>query len=203
MQSIVVDTVTGSDSGQLSFRVRINAEGIGRQRGGSQLGWLAFVSVDQQPIAEQLGSNEAEVYRLPAVDSAKYASPFSAHSDTIVRLVFMPKRYGFDLLLPVLSLTAREDKQLRTYLRGYRGDPSGFRSQIWRMIYLSAVVVTTLGLGDIVPITPWARWLVAGEAVMGIAVAGLFLNALSYRASNRDHSPDPLKKASAKTLKSR
>jgi voltage-gated potassium channel Kch len=49
-----------------------------------------------------------------------------------------------------------------------------------RMLYLSASTITTLGFGDIVPITATARLLIAMESLMGIVLVGLFLNALSY-----------------------
>ena len=51
------------------------------------------------------------------------------------------------------------------------------------MFYLSAVVLTTLGLGHIVPMTAASRFFVALEAITGITLAGLFLNALAFRAS--------------------
>jgi hypothetical protein len=44
-------------------------------------------------------------------------------------------------------------------------------------------VLTTLGLGDIVPMTASSRFCVALEAISGITLAGLFLNALAFRAS--------------------
>lgn len=53
----------------------------------------------------------------------------------------------------------------------------------WRMLYLSAVTITTLGYGDIVPITDRARILVGFEAVFGILLAGFFLNSISHKVS--------------------
>ena len=61
---------------------------------------------------------------------------------------------------------------------GFAGRASG---SFWRMLYLSTVTITTVGYGDIVPITPLARTLIAAEAVFGILVIGLYLNALSQR----------------------
>ena len=57
------------------------------------------------------------------------------------------------------------------------------------MLYFSAVVITTLGLGDIVPLTDWARSLVAAEAVLGIVFAGLFINAAASRARLQPLAP--------------
>jgi|SRR6266700_3026862 len=60
---------------------------------------------------------------------------------------------------------------LQRYLTGVKGDPSGISGQCGRMLYFSVVVMTTLGLGDIVPMTSRSRGLVAGEAIFGITFA--------------------------------
>jgi hypothetical protein len=49
------------------------------------------------------------------------------------------------------------------------------------MIYFSVIVITTLGLGDILPLSSLARLLVGLEAISGITLIGLFLNALAHR----------------------
>lgn len=70
-------------------------------------------------------------------------------------------------------------------MNGYADAKDGFAGRasgsFWRMLYLSTVTITTVGYGDIVPITPLARTLIAAEAVFGILVIGLYLNALSQR----------------------
>ena len=53
------------------------------------------------------------------------------------------------------------------------------------MLYLSAVTITTVGYGDIVPLTTISRVLVGIEAVLGIVLIRLFLNALSYENTLR------------------
>jgi Ion channel len=50
-----------------------------------------------------------------------------------------------------------------------------------RMLYFSAIVATTVGFGDIVPLTTEARILTALEAVLGVLFAGLFLNSIVRR----------------------
>ena len=47
------------------------------------------------------------------------------------------------------------------------------------MFYLSTVTITTLGYGEIVPITTPARLLVAFEAFLGTVIIGLYLWALT------------------------
>lgn len=56
--------------------------------------------------------------------------------------------------------------------------PADLSGRFWRMLYLSTITITTTGYGDIVPITNIARVLVAVEAMSGVVVAGLFLNAV-------------------------
>jgi hypothetical protein len=51
----------------------------------------------------------------------------------------------------------------------------------WRMFYFSTATITTLGYGDIVPVTTTARMLTSSEAILGIILIGLFVNRVSSR----------------------
>lgn len=68
--------------------------------------------------------------------------------------------------------------RLRTEAAGYNRGVT-FHA-FGRMLYLSAVTVTTVGYGDIVPLTDAARAAVALEGIGGIVLIGLFLNALAH-----------------------
>lgn len=70
-------------------------------------------------------------------------------------------------------------KQLREYLDTMRGKPSPPRFGYGKYVYLSVVTITTLGFGDMVPVSDGARTVIAIEALFGVVVAGLFLNALA------------------------
>ena len=48
-----------------------------------------------------------------------------------------------------------------------------------RMAYFSTTTITTIGYGDIVPLTDGARALTGIEAIVGVIVIGLFLNAVA------------------------
>lgn len=61
-------------------------------------------------------------------------------------------------------------------IKGFPVNASGSYS---RMFYFSAVTITTLGYGDIVPITNVARITVAIQSIFGIVLIGLFLNSLA------------------------
>ena len=62
-----------------------------------------------------------------------------------------------------------------------RGDPKYASGLCVRMFYLSAVTITTLGYGDITPVTSIARFLVSMEAIAGVVLVGFFLNAIARK----------------------
>jgi Ion channel len=65
------------------------------------------------------------------------------------------------------------------------GDPKEVSDLFVRMCYLSVVTITTLGYGDITPVSSRARALVAAEAVWGVVLIGLFLNAVAQKWGKR------------------
>ena len=58
------------------------------------------------------------------------------------------------------------------------GRPTPAQGSYLRMLYFSAVTISTLGYGDIVPLTSRARALVTIEVIFGPLLFGLFLNSL-------------------------
>ncbi len=72
---------------------------------------------------------------------------------------------------------------------GYSNALDGFASfgneSFSRMFYLSAITITTLGFGDIVPLTNRSRLIVSIEAIWGIILVGLFLNSLAEKISSK------------------
>ena len=84
-----------------------------------------------------------------------------------------------DRYTPAITLPYEPRLLLFKYVRAMLGFPSDFKDNASRMMYLSAVTLTTLGYGDIVPLTSLARTLTAIEAVSGILLIGLFLNSLA------------------------
>lgn len=80
-----------------------------------------------------------------------------------------------------------EVSTLTDFQSAFLGTSTSIGKDHWRMLYLSVVILTTLGLGDIVPVANNSRLLVGLEATSGIFVAGLFLNALAWQASRKIH----------------
>lgn len=71
----------------------------------------------------------------------------------------------------------------------FNNNPSDF----WTFLYFSIVTITTLGFGDIYPITTLTKLMVAFEVIMGALCAGLFLNACSYTISERSAQAERLR----------
>ncbi|BEP13987.1 hypothetical protein acdb102_22980 [Acidothermaceae bacterium B102] len=99
-----------------------------------------------------------------------------------------PKRF----LLPypvagyfVLDSTKVQDLQLLQLFSAINGNVGALPNRYARLFYLSAVTITTLGFGDIVPVTKLARILVSLEAIYGVIAIGLFLGTAVTTRSNK------------------
>lgn len=80
------------------------------------------------------------------------------------------------LLVGYLDIRPDLYHDIEEYTSACHGLPSEVKGGFWRFLYFSAVTITTLGLGDIIPVTTSARFLVAVEAVLGIVLAGFFVS---------------------------
>jgi hypothetical protein len=74
-------------------------------------------------------------------------------------------------------------RQVDAYTQAERGFPHSTTGTFFRMLYLSWITITTVGYGDIVPMTPWARFFVGVEATFGIILLGLLVNSIVSAAS--------------------
>lgn len=101
----------------------------------------------------------------------------------LTRTIFPYEYEDFAPEIVVMPIPRQLDNKIMRFARGTRGFPSGVSGNLVRMFYLSAVTITTLGYGDILPLTTPSRILVSIEAILGILLIGLFLNALAYERS--------------------
>ncbi len=134
------------------------------------------------------GSSEWTDFKLLTVDDGYY-NAFNA-----IRVVAFPLQDIFPLRtegrsiqnVPVLAIPRSLTEKIVGFVRSEKGQPITIRGRFLRMLYLSAVTITTLGYGDIVPITNTTRMLVSSEAVLGVVMIGLFLNSLALRNDERN-----------------
>lgn len=82
--------------------------------------------------------------------------------------------------MAIMSLPDTLELALRSLADSVDGFPS--QDNFKRMCYLSGVTITTLGMGDIVPLTNRARFLVSAESLVGMILIGLFLNSLAMES---------------------
>lgn len=65
------------------------------------------------------------------------------------------------------------------------GGFTGTANSYLDFLYFSTVAVSTLGFGEIAPLTDLSRALVCCQVILGLTFAGMFLNACSYKLSER------------------
>jgi ion channel len=181
LDSISARDVSAMSDGALTFKVRFDADGVGG-RAASLLGnFHLSVTLPTYPFTRETSKEGVVTNYFPSLDAATPTGSYPIDPRKAFDLIFQGPDASF--LAPVLRVDLETNGAILRYLSGVKGDPSGISGQFGRMLYFSAVVMTTLGLGDIVPMTARSRGLVAAEAIFGITFAGLFINALAYQAS--------------------
>lgn len=90
-----------------------------------------------------------------------------------------------NMITPSGSIAISTDVQARiTHLdNSFRGFPALSTGAYGRMLYFSSVTQTTLGYGDVVPISNRTRIVVGLQSVAGIILIGFFLNSLAAATS--------------------
>ena len=78
-----------------------------------------------------------------------------------------------------LPIPLQLNKAILAYDEAANGFPANSSGTLLRMCYFSAVTITTLGYGDILPLTDRARMFVAMEAILGIVIIGYYLASLA------------------------
>jgi Ion channel len=75
--------------------------------------------------------------------------------------------------------------EILSFGKAYLGFPSEIRNHYSRMLYFSASLATSNGLGDIVPISNLARLLVTIESIVMLILIALFLSSLADKLATR------------------
>jgi ion channel len=121
------------------------------------------------------GDRVAEFGRPVALLTESESSPFLR---ALFQLIFSPRSgeaFG------VLYFSPQANLEVSKFAEWMHAGPLSVGGSWLRMLYFSAIVATTVGFGDIVPLTTEARILTALEAVLGVLFAGLFLNSIVRR----------------------
>lgn len=88
---------------------------------------------------------------------------------------------GNTIPIPSLCVASATELEINNFMIASGGFPTNAPNKFGIMLYLSAVTITTLGYGDIVPINDIARLMVGLEATLGILLLGLILNSATRK----------------------
>jgi hypothetical protein len=184
--SVQVQRIKHIDGGRLLVELTATYSGSGKRTGdvaGRLVQWVRLITEGRMGVREP---GRAPLLGYPVAYSDPDGNPASPPLPTpplevvfpLPAGAFQPSGGGAGALL----VPARVFERLARFFNAAEGDPT-YASGLWmRMAYFSAVTVTTLGFGDVTPVSSGARIAIALEAILGIIFVGLFLNALAYRA---------------------
>ncbi len=104
--------------------------------------------------------------------------------DKIFRVKYLDEFLGTGIVLD-----SDLNEMLKEYIKNNDGKPSLSKKSFFyylkynftRMLYLSMVTITTLGFGDIVPLTTVTRMLIGLESTIGIVILGWFASKIYKR----------------------
>ncbi len=123
----------------------------------------------------------ASISRTTATVRAKPERPINECDQQILSAIyrsFEKTDYGFQAMVSTSPntqdlLIAVSEEQLGHAPRQFWFD------RATRMLYFSVAAITTTGFGDVLPMTPIARLVAAFECLLGIVLAGAFINAIT------------------------
>ncbi len=85
-----------------------------------------------------------------------------------------------------IEVDQKIENEIYRFYNASQGFPFDIPDTFLRMLYFSAITITSVGFGDITPLTTYSRLLVGVEAILGNLIFGIFLWSLTERlASNR------------------
>jgi hypothetical protein len=141
---------------------------------------MAYSSSERNMALSSLGPDAlATFYKNLSFKPEAITLVVDDHMKPVDFELLFPRPAGAVAYGPMLALSGPLNERIQDFWRATRGLPTGVSGGFGRMLYLSAMTITTVGYGDIVPITTAARLSVASEAVLGIVVIGLFLNSVA------------------------
>lgn len=165
------------EEGKLYFRayMRFNSDD-GREIGGPR---VFYVDAEPSFVVAAPDSQNRRVIKIPASDQKSYWPVDDSHIFQLSSIGFVTAERG------ALALPVELQDRITSLKNSYDGFPARSTGTFGRLLYFSAVTQTTLGFGDIVPISDRTRLAVGFQSVLGIVFIGLFLNSLAQPLSSK------------------
>jgi Ion channel len=182
--SVRVSKIDAPKQGRIT--VGLEGEYIGDRRGRIGLGHFDVpveVTLESQLVRQQVGQVAQVGY--PAELGAAWRSAGAQYTGPPLSTLLPPPPES--LPLPpaesgILMMPQGLYSRFAAFVNAAEGDPYYSSGRFGRMLYLSATTITTLGIGDISPVSGTARLLMGLEALLGIVAIGLLLNDLAKLA---------------------
>jgi len=177
-------SVSVDNSGNLTFAIA----GYGQGKSSTPLDYFIETVSLSHILQYQIGSGP--VYWKGVFFkgyTVSLVSTYGAYGDSQPPLdILIPDTNGGSALSAISSILwvpSSSTPRINRLLTASQGHPEGspwFQFYV-KMCYFSAVTITTLGFGDITPVTSAARALTGSLAVVGVVLIGLFLNAVAQK----------------------
>ena len=165
-QSVSVDT-----SGNITVEIQFFARSVSFSSSFAEGEFSDLVTLS--PIVGYESSSPGGQLDLADIPTS-FTTPSGSNSVQAPLNILLPQTAGSgyqDRSVMLVSLSASDVVERLSAAGG--GDPKYASGLLVRMCYFSAITITTLGFGDITPVSSWARALVAIEAVLGVVFRGL------------------------------
>jgi Ion channel len=194
---VVSHSIRTDDAGNVSLTVDGYAQNLPGRHDSSKVilfSVLVNLSVGYEIDVQLPDGTGALGYTVSFIKELDYNSPQTPMSVIFpnLSLPLPPGQVSPNVNQSVLYLPFATASIVDRLAAASNGDPREASGLLTRMIYFSAVTITTLGFGDITPVSSVARLLVGIEAVVGAVLVGLFLNAVAQKWGNepgrRQHS---------------
>jgi Ion channel len=174
--SVHMFATLANDQGQQAFlsRLPILVGPHGLRTFEKKPGLVGYLPGEKAPPGFKTGGELGTVY--VARDSERPSDDLTMlpHNSDSERLVSQAAGKALDRV----QLTSEQQTEALEIVRAEEGFPASVAGTFYRMLYFSAITITTVGYGDIVPLTGFARTLAAIEATIGIVLLGLFVSRL-------------------------
>lgn len=167
------------EESQTKFSIHFKLFGINKLQ-GVESGVTASVLLETKPTIGTLFGNKGEM-RFYKKITIEYPKSFVVEPSFIFPLTFKTNQRSKNKNRKEtwFPMTLDLNNEIIAFYKATKGFPIKASGSFSRMFYFSAVTITTLGYGDIVPISNTSRILVSLESILGIVLIGLFLNSLS------------------------
>lgn len=174
--------------GKLSFVLTFGYNGNRKRRDGANT-QIFFNHVMEIDLQSKMVSSPPDDKRKTTMyflgcDVSEYPPEERMGWIKLINSIF--RRVGNEDAYPHIILDEHDDKILCDFVNGLNGDAVRISNSYLRMLYLSSITISTLGFGDIIPITSQSRLLVGVESFVGIVFIGLFINSVYARKNRLD-----------------